>query len=118
MRGPFTFRHTRHRSEYPDEDGKRRIAKFLEEAERVQELQEEVSKSKNPAAEPALRELFLIQAPSLMHIPNERAAAELFDSQTGAGRSVLMGLVLEENRALAGLRAACSGIPPSPREPL
>jgi hypothetical protein len=46
-----------------------------------------------------------------MQVPNERAAAQLFDSQTGPGRAVLMALALKENPALKQLQAACSGIP-------
>jgi hypothetical protein len=96
---------------YPDEEGKRKIAKFLEEGEHIHELQEAVKKSKAPLEQPELRELFLILAPHIMQVPNERAAAQLFDSQAGPGRAVLMALALKENPALKQLQAACSGIP-------
>jgi hypothetical protein len=96
---------------YPDEEGKRKIAKFLEEGEHIHELQKAVKKSKAPLEQPELRELFLILAPHIMQVPNERAAAQLFDSQTGPGRAVLMALALKENPALKQLQAACSGIP-------
>jgi hypothetical protein len=96
---------------YPDEEGKRKIAKFLDEGEHIHELQEAVKKSKAPLEQPELRELFLILAPHIMQVPNERAAAQLFDSQTGPGRAVLMALALKENPALKQLQAACSGIP-------
>ena len=62
---------------YPGEEKKRTIAKFLEEAEHVQELQETLRKSQDPVNEPDLRKLFLIQAPRIMQIPNERAAGDL-----------------------------------------
>lgn len=96
---------------YPGEEKKRTIAKFLEEAEHVQELQETLRKSQDPVNEPDLRKLFLIQAPRIMQIPNERAAGDLFDSQSEKGRALLMGLAMKDNPALTELREACTGIP-------
>jgi len=96
---------------YPGEEQKRRIAKCLEEAERVQELQEALRTSPDPLREPELRKLFLIQAPHIMQIPNERAAGDLFDSQSEKGKALLMGLATKDNPALKNLHEACAGIP-------
>jgi hypothetical protein len=46
-----------------------------------------------------------------MQIPNERAAGDLFDSQSEKGRALLMGLAMKDNPALTELREACTGIP-------
>ena len=96
---------------YPGEEQKRKIAKCLEEAEQVQELQEVLRKSQKSWCEPALRKLFILQAPHILQISNERAAGDLFDSQSEGGKLLLMGLAMKDNPALTRLHEACAGIP-------
>ena len=93
---------------YPGEEQKRKIAKWLEEAEQVQELQEVLRKSQQSWCEPALRKLFILQAPHILQISNERAAGDLFDSQSEGGKLLLMGLAMKDNPALTRLHEACA----------
>lgn len=96
---------------YPSEEQKRVISKWLDIAEHIDDLQRSVRKAKIPAESPALRELFLILAPDLLKLPSERIAAELYDSQTPAGRKTFIQVLAGVNPALAKLRESCQGIP-------
>jgi Domain of unknown function (DUF3854) len=96
---------------YPGDDQKRRIAKLLDEAEQVHELQSAVKTAADPATSPAFRSLFLAQAGPMLNIANERTAAQLFDGQNPEGKAVLMQMIMNGNPALERLKVECQGIP-------
>ena len=95
---------------YPSEDQKRKISYWLEEAERIHDLQEAVTQLPDGADSTELRSLVMVQAPSLLGMA-ERDAGSLYDSLDANGRASLARLVSSKNPALQELTAACNGIP-------
>jgi hypothetical protein len=94
---------------YPTEDQKRNIARFLEEAEHIDDLQKQVAKEGISSAK--LEQLFTMLAPSLLKLPSEEVALQLLRGQDEKGRLSLLNIVIGTNPALPQLKAACSGIP-------
>jgi len=96
---------------YPTPAEERNISRYLEEAEQVHELQNDLMNSEKPANAPELRKLFLLQAPHQMQLKTEREAGAYFDNLDENERTSVLTVVLRDNPALKQLKRACSQIP-------